>query len=99
MTDKEHLQLLIDIFLENKKAFDEKMIGTQENTIWNKWIDEMQFAKKINSTMAEANTILENLVKKRLLVAKRQINKRFYAVVTIPGYVQSTKDINCYCHE
>lgn len=98
MTDKEHLQLLIDIFLENKKAFDEKMKGTQENTLWNKWIDEMQFAKKINSTMAEANTILENLVKKRLLVAKRQINKRFYAVVTIPGYVQSIKDINCYCH-
>ena len=97
MTDKDHMQILIDIFLENKKAFDEKMKGTQENTIWNKWIDEMQFAKKINSTMAEANTILENLVKKRLLVAKRQINKRFYAVVTIPGYVQSTKDINCYC--
>jgi chromosome condensin MukBEF complex kleisin-like MukF subunit len=99
MTDKEHLQLLIDIFLENKKAFDEKMKDTQENTIWNKWIDEMQFANKINSTMAEANSILENLVKKRLLVAKRQINKRFYAVVTIPGYVQSKKDINCYCHE
>lgn len=99
MTDQEHLQILTDIFLENKNTFDEKMKGTQENTIWNKWIDEIQFAKKINTTMAEANNILENLVKKRLLVAKRQINKRFYAVVTIPGYVQSKKDVNCYCSE
>ncbi len=99
MTDQEHLQILTDIFLENKNKFDEKMKGTQENTIWNKWIDEMQFAKKINTTMAEANSILEALVKKRLLVAKRQINKRFFAVVTIPGYVQSKKDVNCYCYE
>lgn len=99
MKDQQHIELLIEIFLENKNKFDEKMKGTQENTIWNKWIDEMQFAKKINATMAEANSILEALVKKRLLVAKRQINKRFYAVITIPGYVQSPKDINCYCHE
>lgn len=99
MTDIQYIEILTDIFLENKKAFDEKMKGTQENHNWNKWIDEMQFANKINSTMAEANSILEKLVKKRLLLAKRQINKRFYAVVTIPGYTQSKKDVNCYCHE
>lgn len=96
MTDKENIQTLITIFHHNKNQFDEKMKGVQENTIWNKWIDLVSFSASKKITLSDAEIILENLVKKQLLIVKRQINKRFYAVIDIPGYAQSKKDLNCY---